>query len=297
MRILLYYNPDAGHDQGRPDTLADALQRAGHDVESRNSQKHRLADRAVGAFDLVVAAGGDGSVGRTARQMVGAQVPIAVLPLGTANNLAATLDAGRHDLADRIAEWAILPFDAGTVDKGGDQEWFFEGFGIGAFAETASRLTALAKKSPPMPSREAELARDIEALVAAARTQPALEAEIELEGKSVRLRVVMLEVLNISRLGPGVELAPDIDPSDGALDVVVVEEAERAILVDYLEALAANRQPAPPFRATRTSRVRVRMPLPVCVHIDGASDEVAAPVDITVGILPHAVRFLGGTSS
>ena len=116
MRILIYQNPDAGHERPRPDTLIESLQREGHDVEWRHIKQHRLSDPDTGPLDLVVAVGGDGSVGRTARQLIGGDLPIAVLPMGTANNLATVLDAGTHDLAERIAAWTLVPFDAGTLE-------------------------------------------------------------------------------------------------------------------------------------------------------------------------------------
>jgi diacylglycerol kinase (ATP) len=296
VRVLIYQNPDAGHEPSLPQALVDKLQRAGHEVEWRSIKEHRLDDSTIRTFDLIVAAGGDGSVGRTARQLVGGNVPIAVLPMGTANNLASILDAGKHDLADRITEWSIVPFDAGTVEWGDGRDWFFEGFGIGAFAETAARLTALDKAGPTEDTREAELARDIMALRDRSREQTPLECEVHLDGTVVSAPLVMLEVLNIGLIGPQLEFAAGVDPSDGALDVVLVDEAQGGKLTEYLEARAAGRDPGPPFAATRAREVRVKLPSGVSAHIDGKSVTLPSPADIMLGIQHHAVRFLGGTS-
>jgi diacylglycerol kinase (ATP) len=294
VRILIYQNPDAGHESPRPDTLIESLQREGHDVEWRHIKEHRLSDPGTGPLDLVVAVGGDGSVGRTARQLVGGELPIAVLPMGTANNLAAVLDAGAHDLGERIAAWKIVSFDAGTLSGCGAEECFFEAVGLGVFADTAARLTDLARRGDAQPSREAELTRDLAALTDAARESAAREVEVFLEGKTIHARLLMLEILNIGRIGPGVELTAGVDPSDGWLEVVLVEEGHRDQLVAYLEALQAGAEAAPPFASLRSRSVRVRMGESVCLHIDGRSENLAAPVDLTVGIRPHAVRFLGG---
>jgi diacylglycerol kinase (ATP) len=296
VRILIYQNPDAGHERGLPQPLVHKLQRAGHQVEWRSIKEHRLDDPTMGTFDLIVAAGGDGSVGRTARQLVGTTVPIAVLPLGTANNLASILDAGKHDLADRIAEWAIVPFDAGTVEWADERAWFFEGFGIGAFAETAAMLTALDKAGESEDTRAEELARDIAALRDRSRVQTPLPSEVHLDGKVVRARLIMLEVLNIGLVGPKVELAPGVDPSDGALDVVLVDEAHRGMLVEYFEARTAGRDPVPPFLSMRAREVQVKVSSGVCAHIDGKTVDVPPLTVFKLGIQPHAVRFLGGTS-
>lgn len=295
MRILIYQNPDAGHDRPKPDALIESLQREGHDVVWRHIKDHRLSDPDTGPLDLVVAVGGDGSVGRTARQLIGGELPIAVLPMGTANNLATVLDAGAHDLAARIAAWRLIPFDAGTVDACGERDWFFEGLGLGAFADTAARLTNEAKTAPPQPSREAELMRDLEEFTSTVRQQRAIEVEVQLDGKTVHARVLLLEILNIGRVGPGVTLAERVDPCDGLLDVVLIEEMHRDRLIVYLEARKRDPQVPSPFAAIRTNGVKVRSDEPMCLHIDGRSEQVAAPVNLTVGICHHAVRFLGGT--
>lgn len=296
MRILIYQNPDAGHERGLPDALVERLQQAGHEVDWTNLKGHRLSDSEIRAFDLVVVAGGDGSVGRTARQLVGSTVPIAVLPLGTANNLASILDAGKHDLADRIAEWSIVPFDAATIEWDGNKDWFFEGFGTGAFAESAARLTEQDRTGSAEASRHAELARDIAALHQQALNQMPFEAEVRVDGRVFYARLLMLEVLNIGLLGPNVELSPDVDPTDGALDVVLIEESQRLVLAEYLETLKAGRKTAPPFAAIRGQDIRLKLSSGVA-HLDGKSVTLSAPTEITVGIQPHAVRFLGGVSS
>ena len=296
MRILIYQNPDAGHERPRPDALIESLQREGHEVEWRHIKKHRLSDPDTGPLDLVVAVGGDGSVGRTARQLIGGELPIAVLPMGTANNLANVLDAGKHDLAERIASWTLVPFDAGSLEGCGEPDWFFEGLGLGAFADTAARLTEEAETAPPQPSREAELARDLDELTRTVREQRPLELEVVVAGKTIQARLLLLEVLNIGRLGPGVELSATVDPSDGLLDVVMVEERHRAQLIAYLEALKTGAGAAAPFQSLKTTSVRIRAAEPVGIHIDGRSEDVRAPVDLKIAARRHAVRFLGGPS-
>jgi diacylglycerol kinase family enzyme len=295
VRILIYQNPDAGHERPRPDALIESLQREGHEVEWRHIKKHRLSDPDTGPLDLVVAVGGDGSVGRTARQLIGGELPIAVLPMGTANNLANVLDAGKHDLAERIASWKLVPFDAGSLEGSGEPDWFFEGLGLGAFADTAARLTEEAETAPPQPSREAELARDLDELTRTVREQRPLELEVVVDGKTIQARLLLLEVLNIGRLGPGVELSATVDPSDGLLDVVMVEERHRSQLIAYLEALKTGGAAAP-FQSIKTTTVRIRAAEPVGIHIDGRSEDVRAPVDLKIAARRHAVRFLGGPS-
>jgi len=55
--------------------------------------------------DIVAVAGGDGTVGKVARRLIGSPTPIAILPLGTANNIANTLDVTGKSLKELIRSW------------------------------------------------------------------------------------------------------------------------------------------------------------------------------------------------
>ena len=102
-----------------------------------------------------------------------------------------------------------------------------------------------------------ELARDLRELTQAVRVQRPIEVEVALDGRTIHAHLLLLEILNIARLGPGVQLADGVDPSDGFLDVVLIEEAHREQLVAYLEALQADPGAPTPFPAIRTTSVRV----------------------------------------
>ena len=298
VRVLVYQNPNAGHDPSPATDVVADLQRAGHEVRWLNAKNHELQDDELRDVDVVVAAGGDGNVGRTARQLLGRAIPIAILPLGTANNLAALLHSQMHDLPGRIAGWRLLPFDAGILQRGTEQMWFFEGFGIGAFADTAAMLTARAETAPPEPNREAELTRDIHALRDRARAQPPLACDVHVDGRLLAGPLLMLEVLNIGLIGPNVSVAPDADPSDGALDVVTVPEPERGTLATFLDACARGEKPGrPPFEVQRAQRVRVTCADSCVAHVDGGSIELGAGAEVEITIRRHAVRFLRGLAT
>ena len=86
-RITLVQNPGAGAGAAAQRQLLHVLEAAGHvvtPVEPDHELGRDLAQRA----DVVIAAGGDGTVLGVARRLVYSKVPLAILPLGTANNLA-----------------------------------------------------------------------------------------------------------------------------------------------------------------------------------------------------------------
>jgi diacylglycerol kinase (ATP) len=93
--------------------------------------------------DLIAVAGGDGTVGKVARCVIGSRTPIAVLPMGTANNVANGLGVAGRPLEELIEGWKsarCVNFDVGLAKGPWGSQHFIEGFGIGLFAETMSRL-------------------------------------------------------------------------------------------------------------------------------------------------------------
>src|SRR5438552_13522233 len=93
MRILLVHNRKAGSEEHEGEDFIKALKRAGHKAIYQSSKKKGITKALKKKIDLVLVAGGDGTVSKAARRLVAmnSEVPLAVLPLGTANNFARSL--------------------------------------------------------------------------------------------------------------------------------------------------------------------------------------------------------------
>ena len=84
------------------------------------------------AIDCVVAAGGDGTVARAGCALAGGDIPLAILPLGTANNIASSLGIS-GSLEEAIAAWRhqrIVRIDVGVIQHDGETR-FLESVGAG----------------------------------------------------------------------------------------------------------------------------------------------------------------------
>lgn len=123
-RVLIIVNPDAGRAGGKRRRLGRvvaALRRRGSAVEIREApgagEAERLARTAEAEFDVIVAAGGDGTVAAVVNGVAAAPRPIAILPLGTANVLAAEigLPRGPAALAAIVAEAPAVPIWPGRI--------------------------------------------------------------------------------------------------------------------------------------------------------------------------------------
>src|SRR5688572_17841396 len=105
MRICLYWNPGAG-DERPLDEITRAIAAAGHDVVRVLHQKDDVAAVLDMNIDAVVAAGGDGTVARVGRALAGNALPMAILPLGTANNIATSLGIS-GEAAELAKGWTL----------------------------------------------------------------------------------------------------------------------------------------------------------------------------------------------
>src|SRR6266404_8262385 len=91
MRILLIHNPKAGRGKHAKRDLMAALAKAGHHAVYQSTRRSDYKKALKRSTDLVLAAGGDGTVGKIGCRLIDSGIPLGVLPLGTANNLARSL--------------------------------------------------------------------------------------------------------------------------------------------------------------------------------------------------------------
>lgn len=101
-RALIIYNPVAGYFPGRRLTrVCQSLSWLGVEETIRETAYRGDAEAFAAAasskdFDVVVAAGGDGTINEVANGLAGSPLPLAIIPLGTANVLAAEIELPRN---------------------------------------------------------------------------------------------------------------------------------------------------------------------------------------------------------
>ncbi len=164
----------------------------------------RLAREALRqGFDAIIAAGGDGTINEVVNGLGTSQVPVGVLPLGTANVFARELRIPLRIAAawDVIEQRHVAAFDLGVADAGGQRRYFVQLAGIGFDAATIQETSwELKKKIGPLSYVVAGLR--------VLRRRPALPA---------------IFIGNGRYYGGPFTLFPQASPSDGRLDVCVME--------------------------------------------------------------------------
>ena len=258
MRVTLVHNPTAG-GTGKDDArrLEKMLERAGHEVRYVSSKdddwKRALKKRA----DLVAVAGGDGTVGRVIRRMVGRGVPVTLLPSGTANNIARTFGLLDRSFEDLVRGWEgtrRVKLDLGVAKGPWGERYFIEGVGAGLFANLLARPR---KKAAKLGSPEEIVDRALRRLQDMAVHGEAVEVAAALDGKDISGRYLLFEAINLRYVGPNMFLAPNGKPGDGKLDVVLVTEDERAWLLEYLNRWQKNRERLAVLPTQRGERLQI----------------------------------------
>ncbi|HEY1289078.1 MAG TPA: diacylglycerol kinase family protein [Burkholderiales bacterium] len=235
MRVTLIHNPGAGRSgEGQARELEDLLESAGHKLRYQSSKEPGWKRALAKPADLVVVAGGDGTVGRVVRRMVGRGVPVTLLPLGTANNIARTFGLLGRPLQELVQGWERarrVKLDLGIAKGPWGERFFIEGVGVGLFAN----MLAHPRKKPKNGKPEDVVDRALRRLKDMTVHSDPVEVIATLDGEDISGRYLLFEAINLRYVGPNLFLAPDGKPGDGKLDVVLITEAERVHLLEYLE--------------------------------------------------------------
>lgn len=251
--------------------------------------------------DLVAVAGGDGTVGAIAARLVGRRVPIAVLPLGTANNISSTLGLAETAPERLIAGWAAARrtgFDSGVVQGPWGSNRFIEGIGVGLLAMAISQPdtrddVALA----PLENREERITGGLRWLRERLWDYPAKELEITLDGKELSGEYILLEVMNIQHIGPSLHLAPHADPGDGLFEVVLFSAENRDELDDYIATRLEGNSRPPRWTVPRGKHLQLQWD-GSDMHIDDKkwprrdSTIPQSPMVVDVKVDSHTLEFL-----
>lgn len=220
-RLLLIVNRHARNGGASLEEALDILRDGGRDVvEHRCGPGERLADviraRAAEGFSAVVLGGGDGTLNAAAPALKDSGLPMGILPLGTANDLARSLGipADAADAARIIAQGQVRRIDLGEVNG----HLFFNVASIGFSAELAQELRAEAKQ------RWGKLGYAIAAFRLLRRARP-FTAWITQDGEVRRVRTLQISVGNGRHYGGGMTVASSARPDDGKLDIYSLEVA------------------------------------------------------------------------
>ncbi|HET7092824.1 MAG TPA: diacylglycerol kinase family protein [Thermomicrobiales bacterium] len=285
-RVRVLLNANAGRKAGiptnnpSPELVREAMARHGLGAELIVTESEAEAidatrDAVARGYDIVVAAGGDGTIDTIASALLYEPTALGIIPLGSVMNVARMLEISRDlDAAMAIvAAGAIRRIDVGEANG----VLFLEGGSVGFNAAIFHETQHIEEG-------------DFRSLFGAARVLLGYKPPrmiIALDDRVVTTRALAVAVANGPYTGLGFTVAPEADLSDGKFDVVVYSGFSRLELIRHFGGIAFGRRRASSQATTYRSawaRIEGRHPLPC--HAD-AHDLGSTPVEYRV--LPGAL--------
>lgn len=251
MRAILFHNPSSGSKGFEKEDIIAALKLAGIEATYVSTKDDEVEDAFDKKADVFIAAGGDGTIRKVIAGARDTGVPIAILPLGTANNVARSLGIGGTP-QELVETWDVkhsVKLDIGQARGAWGTTLFLESFGVGLIPAYL-RMATKGKK----PEGAANLQQGRELLQKALKKADPVDVEIAIEGRKLKGEFFGVEVLNVPFTGPGLPLGRKADAADGKLDVICFETDRRKELVKWLD---APMEEPPPVLSKRGSEVKL----------------------------------------
>jgi diacylglycerol kinase (ATP) len=198
-------------------------------------------------------AGGDGTVAKVARCLIDRniahRIPITVLPVGTANNIARSLgiEGEMGGLLSGLSNAKTRYLDVGLARGPWGERNFLEAVGCGSIAEAIAH-------SGPKPPKPIRIEMGREALRDFLREAEAEPFEVDVDGEKFAGEFLLIEALNISLSGPALPLAFSATPDDQLLDIIFLFARDRRTMMKWLDGNPEEKPP--PATVLRGRKIR-----------------------------------------
>ncbi|MFC4323975.1 diacylglycerol kinase [Litchfieldia salsa] len=270
-RARIIYNPTSGRELFKkhlPEVLV-RLENAGYETSchatTRAGDAIQAARTAVERkFDLVVAAGGDGTINEVVNGI--AEQPyrpkLGIIPVGTTNDFARAIGVPRSSIeaaCDVITDGISQPIDIGRVND----HYFINIAGGG-------RLTELTYEVPSkLKTVIGQLAYYLKGIEMLPSIKPA-HVEIEYDGKLFEGEIMLFLVSLTNSVGGFEKLAPDSSLNDGLFDLIILKKANLADFIKIASlAVRGEHIHDPHIIYTKANRIKVKNEDKMQLNLDG----------------------------
>jgi diacylglycerol kinase family enzyme len=276
---------------GLIERLATILRKSGHKLTVAPTTGPATAgpiarEHVERGADLIIAAGGDGTINEVAEGVVYSRAALAVLPLGTANCLAVEMGLPRKPerAAEALETCRPRRIAAGRLecDGGRVQRHFLLMAGVGLDAHVVYRLDASLK------NRTGKFAYWVAAWSMFGRSLP--EFDVEIDGRKIRSSFALFS--RVRNYGGDFQIAPSVSLYDNNFEAVLFKGRSSLRYAKYFLGMALRRlEGMRGVTILRTDRIRLFGPSDsrIYVQIDG---EFAGPLPAEVQILPDAITLM-----
>lgn len=291
-RARIIHNPNAGDGELSKEAIIQLVSSKGYECLYTLTGSDDWKQVSAEDQDIIVLAGGDGTVRKMAGTLIDSRVPIALLPMGTANNIAKTLELpeSRSEITERWSLDKLRPYDVGRIyglEKGA---LFLEGFGYGVFPRLMKQMKKLSNKLTHN-TREENLKAALETLHDIVINSKARFCKISIDGADHSGKFLVAEVMNARSIGPNLNLAPFGDPGDGVLEVILISERQRDEFASYVHNKIHGVDTPPIFNVLKAKNLDIYWEGKL-LHIDDQIVQLDKPQEIKIKIQEGVLKFL-----
>lgn len=303
-RVILNPTSGAGRAHRMSEHILVGLERRGFDVDlvatTAPREGVRLGLEAARArLDLVIAAGGDGTVHEVANGLLtayeqGVDGPVlGVLPVGTGNDFAKVV--GPLDDLDRsmdiLVDGELRRFDACVAEWGARKHWFDNAGGTGVDVEVVRQIFKTRGRGGN------PVLKYLTAALRALMTYKAIPLRVRMDDQVVERSTMIIAASNGRCIGGGFWVCPDAEPDDGLMDICIVSEvsflASLPILARVMRGKHTTHRKVDMFRAKEVE-IEALGPDPIFFQLDGELHEPPECRSLRFRIVPGALPVMVG---
>ncbi len=288
-RARLIYNPSSGREEAlrKLPYILQTFEKAGFETSCAATEKEGDATRAaseavVSGFDLIIAAGGDGTLSEVINGMADHAVrpPLGMLPFGTTNDLARALGIPRQweQAAALIIGQQTRAIDIGKIND----RYFINIAGGGSLTELTYEVPS------KMKTMLGQLAYYIKGLERLPRLKP-LRLRMKGDGVDVQEEAMLFLIANSNSVAGFERLAPGATIDDGLLDVIVVRKMS---LPEFIRlaglVIRGEHMNDPGVLHFRASELEITSSDPVMLNLDG---ELGGSLPAHCQVLPRHLQI------
>jgi len=289
MKLLFVVNPIAGGVDKKPflNKAKQICHKYGIDFsifKTKGKNDEELLDKQISEFnpDKVAVIGGDGTVLLTAKLLLNKEIPIGIIPLGSANGLATEL------LVENNPMKALQDIIMSQVKKGLDmllinnKHYMLH---IGDVGVNANIVDAYDK------DQNHGMATYAKYFVEKLREIDPFSIEIEAEGKTYSEKGLMVGICNSRKYGTGIPLNLDGDPSDGKFEIVIIKSINLGSLIKAgLSKFDENFYDNQDRKVISTKQAKIRFDEPRILQLDG--EVIGMFEELKIKIIKSAVEVI-----
>jgi diacylglycerol kinase (ATP) len=295
MRVVLILNPTSGsssmatNQHGTEDNetaIKEALAAQGIEPEvyyttPADAGEVLAREAAARGAEIVIAAGGDGTLHAVASGLVNTMSTLAIVPIGTMNNIARSLEIPESiaEACALITKGATRRIDVGTINN----HIFLEVAGIGLEATLFPAAEEI--KSYGILSTINGIFKGLDKLFAFQPTRYLISFD---EHRSRLYYAIQISVCNTPYYGARLRFAPRAVIDDGLLDVLIYKNFSKFEFILHGIAISQGRRPLEPKLVQRKAKsIRIKSEQPVEIHVDGVP---LGYTPATIAVMPGVLR-------